>query len=82
VIGVETHVCVLQSCLDLLEMGLTPFLPVDAVGSRRMVDHDVALRRLEAAGTVLTTVESTLLELVGSAEERFFKTLLPVIKPL
>lgn len=82
VVGVETHVCVLQTCMDLMDMGLTAYLAVDACGSRRPLDHEVALSRLNQAGVVLTTVESALLELVGSASEADFKALLPIIKPL
>merc|ERR1711881_557541 len=48
VCGMETHVCVLQTCLDLLECNIRPFLCVDGVESRSSVDKDIPLRRLDS----------------------------------
>ncbi len=62
VTGIETHVCVQQTVLDLLALGLRVYLAVDAVGARFSLDHDIALRRMEASGAVLTTTESALFE--------------------
>src|SRR5579872_2816333 len=56
--GMETHVCIAQTALDLLTAGLHVFLPVDALGSRSTMDHETALRRLEQAGTIPTTAEA------------------------
>src|SRR5262245_58672636 len=53
-VGMETHVCVMQTALDLLSAGLHVFLPIDALAARGSLDHDMALRRLEQAGAVLT----------------------------
>src|SRR5262245_56252734 len=52
--GIETHVCVLQTALDLLAQDFRLYIPVDAVASRYRIDHDVALRRLENLGVTLT----------------------------
>lgn len=71
--GIETHVCVLNTALDLLAEEFRVYLPVDAVASRFRVDHDTALRRLEQAGAVLTTVEGCLFEWVGGAGHPKFK---------
>jgi len=71
--GMETHVCVAQTALDLLEAGLTVFLPVDAVAARAAVDHDTAVRRLERAGVVPTTAEAVAFEWVGDAAHPHFK---------
>lgn len=60
--GLETHVCVAQTALDLLEAGRQVVVVVDAVTSRHAIDHEVALRRLEAAGAVLSTSEAVLFE--------------------
>ena len=60
--GLETHVCIAQTALDLLAEGYAVFLAVDAISSRHAVDRDVALRRLEAAGAVPTTSESVIFE--------------------
>jgi nicotinamidase-related amidase len=71
--GMETHVCVSQTALDLLHAGLHVFLAVDALGSRFAIDHDTALRRLEQAGAVLTTTEAVAFEWVGDAAHPQFK---------
>ncbi len=62
VVGIETHVCVQQTVLDLLAAGFRPYVAVDATGSRGLVDRDVALRRMDSAGAVLTTTEAALFE--------------------
>ncbi len=71
--GLETHVCILQTALDLLEKGLVVFVAVDAVGSRFEKDHEVALRRLEASGGLLTTTEAILFEWCRDADHQFFR---------
>ncbi len=71
--GMETHVCVAQTALDLLEAGLTVFLPVDALAARGSVDHDAALRRLERAGAVPTSAEAVAFEWVADAAHPQFK---------
>jgi nicotinamidase-related amidase len=73
VCGLETHVCISQTVLDLLATGMTVFVAVDAVASRHRIDHDVALRRLEGAGAILTTTEAILFEWCRSADHPAFK---------
>jgi nicotinamidase-related amidase len=73
VCGIETHVCILQTALDLLAAGFLAYVPVDAVGSRHRVDRDTALRRMESAGVVLTTTEATLFEWCETAGAPEFK---------
>lgn len=73
--GLETHVCVAQTALDLLGRGLGVFVAVDAVAARHAIDHEVALRRLEGAGAVLTTSEAVVFEWCGSADHPRFKEL-------
>ncbi len=60
--GIETHVCVQQTALDLLGLGFRVYVAVDAVGSRYEVDYLTALRRMELCGAVLTTAESAMFE--------------------
>jgi nicotinamidase-related amidase len=74
-IGMETHVCIAQTALDLLAAGLHVFLPVDTVASRFAIDHDTALRRLEQAGVVLTTSEAVAFEWVADAGHPSFKAI-------
>jgi nicotinamidase-related amidase len=71
--GIETHVCVMGTALDLLAMDFRVYVAVDAVGSRYGVDHDYALRRMERAGAVLTTAETVAFECVGGAGHPAFK---------
>ncbi|HEY5315623.1 MAG TPA: isochorismatase family protein [Pirellulales bacterium] len=62
VVGIETHVCVQQTVLDLLAHGFRTFVAVDATGSRYSIDSETALRRMDSAGATLTTTESALFE--------------------
>jgi nicotinamidase-related amidase len=73
VAGIETHVCVLQTVLDLVALDFRVYVPVDAVGSRYPVDHETALRRMERAGAILTTSETAVFEWVGAAGSPQFK---------
>jgi nicotinamidase-related amidase len=60
--GCETHVCVLQSVIDLLGEGFRVHVAADAVSSRFTLDHEIALRRMDSCGAVLTTTEAVLFE--------------------
>jgi nicotinamidase-related amidase len=60
--GIETHVCVQQTGLDLLAAGYRVYIAADAVGTRGSFDHDTALRRLDSSGAVITTTEAALFE--------------------
>lgn len=71
--GLETHICIQQTALDLLARGLTLFIAVDAVGSRQKIDHEIALRRLESSGAILTTTEAAIFEWCRSAEHPQFQ---------
>ena len=71
--GLETHVCVAQTALDLLADGYAVFLAVDAITSRHALDRDVALRRLEASGAVPTTTEAILFEWCRTAAHPAFQ---------
>jgi nicotinamidase-related amidase len=73
VAGIESHVCVLQTVLDLLANDFRVFVPVDAVSSRYPLDHDLALRRMEREGAVLTTAETCVFEWTGGADHPRFK---------
>ncbi len=80
VCGVETHVCVQQTVLDLLQRGEIVFLLADAVGSRRPLDRDLALGRLHDAGAIVTTAEAVIFELLGRAGTPEFKEALKIVK--
>ncbi len=79
VCGIETHVCVSQTIHDLLERGVEVHVPADAVGSRHQIDYERGLERLERAGAVVTTVESSLFELLERAGTPEFKSVQKLI---
>ncbi len=60
--GIESHVCVMQTAMDLLSRGFRVYIPADAVASRHGSDREIALQRLSAAGAVVLTTESVLFE--------------------
>jgi len=82
IVGFEAHVCVLQTCLDLLEMGKTVFLVADGVDSRSSVDKSFALERLRHVGVEVVTHESLVFELVGEKENENFKFCSAMLKDL
>jgi nicotinamidase-related amidase len=77
--GIEAHVCVAQTTLDLLGQGIAVQVVTDAVGARHAADREVALHRLDRAGATLTTVEAALLELCERAGTPEFKAVQKVI---
>jgi nicotinamidase-related amidase len=78
--GIETHVCVLNTALDLLAESFWVYLPVDAVGSRFAVDHETAIRRLEGAGVIVTTAETIAFEWLAGANHPKFKDVSALIQ--
>lgn len=78
--GIETHVCVLQTILDLIEMGFVPVLVSDCVSSRKEHDKLAAIERIRQEGAVITTCESVLLELCRVAGNETFKEISRLIK--
>lgn len=82
VTGIEAHVCVTQTALDLIHAGFQVHVPHDAVCSRRLRDREWALRRLGAAGAVITSTESALFELLDRCGTDEFKTVSGLVKEL
>lgn len=80
VTGVETHVCVMQTALDLVADGWRVYVAVDAVAARRDVDHETALRRMEIAGVVLTSTEAAMFEWCRVAGTPEFKKISALAK--
>jgi nicotinamidase-related amidase len=80
VCGIETHVCVMQTALDLVVAGFEPYIAVDAVGARHAMDHEIALRRMESAGVVLTTTEAAMFEWCRVAGTAEFKQISALVK--
>lgn len=78
--GTETHVCVLQTCLDLIANNYTVYLVVDCCGSRTQLDKEVAISRLTQAGVIPITYESVLFELCADKAHKNFKSMLHLVK--
>jgi nicotinamidase-related amidase len=78
--GIETHVCVLHTALDLLALDFRVYVAVDAVASRYAVDHEFALRRMQQAGCILVTTETAAFEWVGGADHPGFKAVSALVQ--
>ena len=78
--GMEAHVCVLQTALDLHATGMQVFVVEDAVCSRRMRNKTNALARLRQAGVIVTNAESLLFEWLRDARHEHFKKISELIR--
>lgn len=79
-VGVETHVCVLQTALDLLAEGFSVHIPADAVASRTRLNLETGLRLAEQAGAAVTSTETVLFQLLGRAGTEEFRELSALVK--
>jgi nicotinamidase-related amidase len=75
VIGVEAHVCVLQTVLDLYHEGKEMYVVADCVGSRRRADRDLALARMRQEGVRIVSREMVVFEWLGEAGTPLFKAI-------
>ncbi|TVQ25149.1 MAG: isochorismatase family protein [Spirochaetaceae bacterium] len=82
VVGIEAHVCVLQTCLDLVDAGYQPVLLRDCVSSRHPHDRDAGIDRIAGCGAVVTTVESALFEMLARAGTDTFRTISKLVREL
>lgn len=80
VCGMETHICVLQSIMDLQNAGYQTYLVADCVSSRSESDKAFALVRAEQEGAKITTAEAVLYELLQGAKHPAFKTISALVK--
>jgi len=78
--GIESHVCVLQTAIDLQEQGFQPIIISDCVSSRNLNEKRIALDRFQLEGIRVSTVESVLFELTRSSKAPEFKTISKLIK--
>jgi len=78
--GIETHVCILQTVLDLKATGYQPVVVTDCVSSRSLEDKEIALRRIAGEGAILTSCESLLFELLRTSESPKFKEISALVK--
>ena len=78
--GIETHVCIQQTVMDLLAEGFETYLAIDALGARHDHDHRTGLRRMEGSGAVLTTTEAAMFEWCETATNPAFKTISGLVR--
>jgi nicotinamidase-related amidase len=78
--GIEAHVCVMQTAVDLAERGFTPVVVADCVSSRSAFDIEIARARLASEGILLATCESILFELCRYAGNETFKAISKLVK--
>ena len=78
--GIEAHVCVLQTCLDLLSYGYKAVVVSDCISSRNHHDKSVAIERMRQEGAIITTFESILFELTTVAGTDTFKKISKIVK--
>jgi nicotinamidase-related amidase len=78
--GIEAHVCVLQTCFDLLENGFRPFVVADAISSRTAENHRLGIERMREAGGIIVTTEMVLFELLERSGTDEFKQVLALVK--
>jgi len=80
VCGIESHVCVQQTVLDLLANNFQVNVVADAVSSRRVKDYDIALSRMRQHGAEVTTTEAILFELLNVCGTEVFKKVSKIVK--
>jgi nicotinamidase-related amidase len=80
VLGIESHVCVCQTILDLLDMGYETQIICDAVASRTPENKLIGIERSKQAGAIITSAEMALFELLKVAEGDKFKQILKIVK--
>ncbi|XP_064645091.1 isochorismatase domain-containing protein 1-like [Lineus longissimus] len=78
--GIETHVCIQQTAIDLLKRGIQVYIIADAVSSRFQHDRLYALERLRHIGATVTTSESILFQLLGDKDHSDFKAVQALVK--
>ena len=78
--GIESHVCVLQTCLDLLASGKKPVVVEDCTSSRKENDRIIAIERMRQEGAIITTMESLLFEFTRMAGNDIFKRISGIVK--
>jgi nicotinamidase-related amidase len=78
--GIEAHVCVMQTCIDLIENGYKPVIVEDCVSSRNINDKKISIERMRQEGALVTTYESLLFELTRFAGNEVFKRISGIVK--
>jgi nicotinamidase-related amidase len=80
VCGIETHVCVLQTVLDLLKLHYCIVVVKDATSAHARIDRDTAIERMQNSGAIITTSEALIYELTEKAGTEGFRRILEIVK--
>ena len=80
VCGIESHICILQTSIELLEKDFNILIPRDAIGSRKEIDSDTAFLRLILSGAVASTTESLICELCKTSNRKEFRDVSKILK--
>lgn len=80
IVGVETHICIFQTTVSLLDKGYQVQVPQDAVGSRTEEDRHVGLGLMKEAGAVITSTETIIFQVLKRAGTDAFREMLKVVK--
>ena len=78
--GIETHVCVYQTAVDLLGFGYDVHLVADAVSSRTVLNREIGIEKMRDEGARLASTEMVLFELIRSADDPKFKDIFRIVK--
>ncbi len=79
-VGIETHVCVYQTAIDLLAQRLEVYIVADAASSRHEIDYQIGIQAMTAAGAKITSVEMAFFEMLKFAEGDDFRQIIKIIK--
>jgi len=78
--GIESHVCVLQTAIDLQQNGYHPVVVEDCISSRNLNDKRIALERMNSEGVIVTTFEAILFELLRYSGGETFRAISKIVK--
>jgi hypothetical protein len=78
--GIEAHICVYQTAIDLIAKGFKVYLAADAIASRTAENKEIALRRITLSGVVLTSVEMALFDLLKTASDPKAREIFKIVK--
>ena len=79
-IGIEVHICILQTALDLLKMGYKVYAVLDCIGSRKPLDKDTSIKRMIQEGIAPMTAEAVIYEMLETAKHEKFREILEIVK--
>ena len=80
VCGIESHICIMQTSIELLQKGYNILIPRDAIGSRSFLDNDTAFLRLILSGAIASTTESLICELCKTSSRKEFREVSKILK--